>query len=142
TIASLGNFRRKGMLMAGAACCLAVTITLYSQVTFFLMALPLLALGTCCFMTYSTMNQTIIQTITPDQYLGRVMGLLLMNNGLQPLGSFIFGLVAQFYGVRTAIIIAGFCAMTSVTFILTRFPAIRSWRAEEPEIIRVPEPKP
>ena len=131
-LASLGNFRNKGMLLSGAAACLTVAITLYSQVTVFLMALPLLALGTCCFMTYNTINQTIIQMITPDEYRGRVMGLHMMDHGLTPLGSFVFSLLAELYGVRMAIMTAGFCAMIVVALILMLFPAIRNFRTGAP----------
>ena len=106
-----------------------MAITLYSQVTVFLLALPLLALGTCCFMTYNTLNQTIIQTVTPDEYRGRVTGLQMMDHGLSPLGAFIFGTLAEFYGIRLSIFVAGICAMTSVTMVLTFFPAIRNFRS-------------
>ena len=90
------------------------------------MALPLVAIGTCCFMTYKTLNQTIIQTLTPDEYRGRVMGLFMMNHGLTPFGTLIFGAIAELYGVQSAIIAAGACAILSVTIILLRFPVI--WR--------------
>jgi hypothetical protein len=128
-IASMGNFAPKGKLLAIAASGLAITITLYSQVTMFLVAIPVLAVGTCCFMTYQTMNQTIIQTITPDEYRGRVMGLHMMDHGLTPLGTLIFGTIAELYGVRTAMFVAGSCAMVTVAFILLRFPAIRTYRS-------------
>jgi MFS family permease len=131
-LASLGNFRSKGLLLSGAAAVLTLAITLYSQVPVFLMALPLLALGTGCFMTYNTINQTIIQTITPDEYRGRVMGLHQMDHGLSPLGAFVFGTLAELLGVRMSIFIAGVCAMTFVTLILTFFPAIRSFRSGAP----------
>jgi MFS family permease len=129
-IASMGNFAPKGKLLAIAASGLAITITLYSQVTIFLVAIPVLATGTCCFMTYQTMNQTIIQTITPDEYRGRVMGLHMMDHGLTPLGTLIFGTIAEIYGVRSAMFIAGSCAMITVAFILLRFPAIRTYRSD------------
>jgi MFS family permease len=131
-LASFGNFRKKGLLLSAAAVCLTIAITLYSQVTVFLMALPLLALGTGCFMTYNTINQTIIQTVTPDEYRGRVMGLLMVDQGLSPLGALIFGTLAELYGIRLSILIAGCCAMTSVAFVLIRFPAIRSFRSGLP----------
>ncbi|HLF76776.1 MAG TPA: MFS transporter [Dehalococcoidia bacterium] len=139
-LASLGNFRNKGLLLSGAAACLTVAITLYSQVTVFLLALPLVALGTCCFMTYNTINQTIIQTITPDEYRGRVMGLHMMDHGLSPLGAFLFGTLAELYGVRLSIFVAGVCAMTSVAFVLTFFPAIRSFRSGVPAESVSPQP--
>jgi hypothetical protein len=128
-LASMGNFRRKGMLMGGCAAGLTVAITLYSQMTVFLLALPLVAVGTGCFMTYNTLNQTILQTVTPDEYRGRVMGLQMMDHGLSPLGTFIFGTLAEIYGVRLSIFVAGCCAMASVAFVLTFFPAIRSFRS-------------
>jgi predicted MFS family arabinose efflux permease len=131
-IASMGNFARKGAVLAVAATGLATMITLYSQITVFLVAVPMLALGTCCFMTYQTMNHTIIQTITPDEYRGRVMGLQMMDHGLTPLGTLIFGAIAEVYGVSTAMMIAGLCGLVAVTFILARFPAIRMYRSDMP----------
>ena len=142
-IASMGNFARKGMLLAVAAVGLAVMITLYSQVTVFLLAIPVLALGTCCFMTYQTMNHTIIQTITPDDFRGRVMGLQMMDHGLTPLGTLIFGTIAEFYGVSTAMFIAGSCALLVVIVILVRFPAIRTYRSDvlHPSLIQNTTPE-
>jgi len=133
-IASMGNFARKGLLLSVAAVGLAAMITLYSQVTVFLVAIPVLALGTCCFMTYQTMNHTIIQTITPDDYRGRVMGLQMMDHGLTPLGTLIFGGVAEVYGVSTAMMAAGLCGLVTVLFILARFPAIRTYRSDMPAV--------
>ena len=135
-IASLGNFRNKGLLLSGGALGLSIAIMIYSQVTLFFLALPLLALVTCCFMTYNTTNQTIIQTITPDEYRSRVMGLHLMDHGLTPLGSLLFGTLAELYGVSTAIFIAGLCAITFVSIILIRFPTIRAFRSGlTPELV-------
>jgi MFS family permease len=142
TLASMGNFRRKGLLMSGCAAMLTVSITLYSQVTIFLLALPLVALGTGCFMTYNTLNQTILQTVTPDEYRGRVTGLQMMDHGLSPLGTFIFGTLAEIYGVQTAIFIAGICAMTSVASVLTFFPAIRNFRSGAVIESVAPRPRP
>ena len=51
-----------------------------------------------------------------------------MSNGLSPLGAFIFGTLAEFYGIRLAIFTAGVCAMTSVALLITFFPAIRTYK--------------
>jgi MFS family permease len=139
SLASLGNSGRKGLIMSGAAVSLAVAVTLYAVVTDFFVALPLAALATGSFTTYSTTNQTIIQTITPDHFRGRVMGLLMVNNGLTPFGTFAFGVIAEVYGIQGAIIIAGVCALVSVTLILTRFPSIHSFRFTPDEIAGEPD---
>ena len=142
TLATFSSFRRRGLAVSAAAVCLSITITLYSQVTVFLIALPLVAIGTCSYMTYSTMAQTIIQSITPDEYRGRVMGLFMINNGLTPFGTLIFGAIAELYGVQSAIIVAGSCAILSVTIILLRFPIVWQFRSSPTGVLEeLPAPE-
>jgi MFS family permease len=145
-LATFSSFSRKGLIISGAVLVLTITITLYSQVTYFFLAVPMLALATCCYMTYNTVNQTIIQTITPDEYRGRVMGLQMMDHGLTPLGTLILGAIAEVWGVSTAILLSGLCAMTFVSFVLIRFPAIREFRtgihAEALPVETEPAPRP
>ena len=95
TIASFGNFRNKGLLLAVAIISQALAVTFYSQITLFVLALPFLAIATCSWTTFSTLNQTILQTVTPDEYRARVMGLRMMDNGVTPLGSLVFGALAE-----------------------------------------------
>lgn len=130
TIASLGNFRSKGLLLSAGALCLAGTITIYSQITVFLVALPFLALATGSLMTYTTLTMTIIQTTTPDEYRGRVSGLNFMVHGFTPFGSLLFGAIAEFYGASTAMLIAGVCALSFMLLILASFPSIRAFRSD------------
>jgi MFS transporter, DHA1 family, staphyloferrin A biosynthesis exporter len=137
-MATLSGLQRKGLVLSVAACCLTMTIFLYSQVPYFFLAVPLLGVATCCFMTYNTINQTIIQTITPDEYRGRVMGLQMMDHGLSPLGSLVFGTIAEFWGVQTAISIAGLCGLSFVLLILARFPSIRAYRTAAPVEVVAP----
>jgi hypothetical protein len=56
----------------------------------------------------------------------------MMDHGLTPLGTLIFGAIAEVYGVSTAMMIAGLCGLVAVTFILARFPAIRMYRSDMP----------
>jgi MFS family permease len=133
TIASLGNFRYKGMLLSVAILCQAISVILYSQVTLFLLALPFLALATGSWTTFNTLNQTVLQTVTPDEYRARVMGVRMMDNGITPLGSLVFGVLADVYGISTTILIAGVCGLMVASFILVRFPAIRNFRTGAPE---------
>ncbi len=127
-IASFGNFRNKGLLLSAAVICQALAVISYSQITLFVLALPFLALATCSWTTFNTLNQTILQTVTPDEYRARVMGLRMMDNGVTPLGSLVFGVLAELYGISTAILIAGLCGLTVALLILARFPAIRTFR--------------
>jgi MFS family permease len=141
TIASLGNFKHKGLVLSVAILCQAFAVICYSQITWLLLALPFLTLATGSWTTFNTLNQTILQTVTPDEYRARVMGVRMMDNGLTPLGSLVFGVVADVYGVSTAILIAGICGMAIALFIIVRFPAIRNFRTGAPEeaIVSAPE---
>ena len=139
-IASLGNFRRKGLLLSGAILCQALAVTLYSQITLFVLALPFLALATFSWTTFNTLNQTVLTTVTPDEYRARVMGVRFMDNGLTPLGSLVFGMLAEVYGISTTILIAGLCGITVASIILWRFPAIHTYRTGESREVVAPTP--
>jgi hypothetical protein len=56
----------------------------------------------------------------------------MMDHGLTPLGTLIFGGIAEVYGVSNAMMAAGLCGLVAVTFILVRFPAIRNYRSDMP----------
>jgi predicted MFS family arabinose efflux permease len=129
TIASLGNFAYKGPLLLIGAVFLGSAMVAYSQVTTMSLAIPLLGIVAFCFTTYSTLNQTILQTVTPDEFRGRVTSLHLMDQGLVPLGSLIAGTVAEFFGVSVTILIFGFATMFFVLLIGGRFKAIRGFRS-------------
>jgi MFS family permease len=133
TLATLGSTRRTGLLLSGATISLTLAIAIYSQVTVYLLALPILAMASGSFMTYMALNQTLIQTITPDEFRGRVMGLYLMNRGTAPLGSFVFGTIAEVWGVKLAMEIAGFSGLALVLLILVLFPTIPRYRSSSVE---------
>jgi MFS family permease len=48
--------------------------------------------------SYTSQNQTIIQLLTPAPFLGRVLGIYMLNYGLLPIGCLIAGLLANFLG--------------------------------------------
>ena len=54
---------------------------------------------------------------------------LLMDHGLTPLGSLIAGIVAEFFGVSTTVLIGGIATMSFVLLIGGRFGAIRAFRS-------------
>ena len=129
TVASLGNFAYKGPLLLIGAVFLGSAMVAYSQVTIMTLAIPLLGIVAFCFTTYSTLNQTILQTVTPDEFRGRVTSLHLMDQGLVPLGSLIAGTVAEFFGASTTVLVFGFATMAFVLLIGGRFSAIRGFRS-------------
>jgi hypothetical protein len=68
---------------------------------------------------HGTALVTSIQTLTNREYLGRVMSILMMNQGLSGVGTFFVGFLAEGVGVQWAI--GGFTAMLvllSIVFLI------------------------
>jgi hypothetical protein len=62
---------------------------------------------------YQTMSQTILQTHTPQEVLGRVLAILtLAIQGMIPLGALQSGLIASAFDARTAAVYCGLTAMS------------------------------
>lgn len=107
TIATLGNVRRKGLLLFGGLIATGFFLVLFSRSTSFLLSLVLLVLVGGWQMVYMTTNQTLLQLATPDEFRGRVMGIYLENRGLLPLGSLLAGTLASFLGAPGAVTLMG-----------------------------------
>ena len=53
------------------------------------------------------LNASLIMEETDDEYLGRVMGVYMLNFGLIPLGAIPLGFIAQWFDVRLSFAVAG-----------------------------------
>jgi hypothetical protein len=60
------------------------------------------------------------------------MGLHMMDHGLTPLGSLVFGVVAEYYDVSGAMLLAGLSGLAFVLFVLARYPMVRAYRTGRP----------
>jgi MFS family permease len=66
--------------------------------------------------SYMTQNQTIIQTLVPNEFRGRVIGIYMLDRGLMPLGSLLAGVMASLLGARLAVAIMGIsCFLLAVS---------------------------
>ena len=125
SIASLGNMERKGIFMLGAVFTLGICLMLFSFSRSFPLSLVMLVLLGAVQMSYMTMNQTILQLSTPDEFRGRVMGIYMLNQGLLPLGSLLAGTMADFLGAPTAVFIMGASVSILALAFVTRARSLR-----------------
>jgi MFS family permease len=123
-LASIPN-RKRGFLVlgGGAVAGLGLVILAFSNSWYLsLAAMFVIGVGQA---VHSTALVTALQALTDADYLGRVMSILMMNQGLSGLGTFFVGILSESIGVQQAI--GGFAMvliLLSVSFLIF-IPKIR-----------------
>ena len=123
--ANLDEFRRKGMLMLGAAVVFGVLLFALAVSPWFGVALALMAGMGFASMTFTTVNSAAIQMVIPHEVRGRVMSVMMMTFGLMPLGAVPAGIAAQSIGAPPVVAVGAvlFVISTLGTFALA--PSLR-----------------
>lgn len=125
SIASLGDIKRRGLLLYGALIGMGVMLILFSQSRSFPLSLALLVLAGGFQMAYMATNQTLLQLTTPDEFKGRVMGIYMLNQGLLPLGSLFAGALASVWDAPTAVTVMGIAVLGMTVVALVALPSMR-----------------
>ncbi len=95
TIASVGRWQGNGKLLFGGAAGFALSLVLFSRSPVLLMAVVFIFLAGLSNTGYTSQNQTMLQMLTPQELRGRVLGVRLLDRGLQPIGSALAGVLAS-----------------------------------------------
>jgi hypothetical protein len=74
---------------------------------------------------YSVVNSTVVQTLTPREMQGRVMGVYQMTWNVQLPGSLMVGALADVAGAPTALAAAGMLSAGAVAALLALRPGLR-----------------
>ena len=128
-IASLGNYRYKGLVLLWSGIGFGLSLVLFCAVADsgnFALSLVMLALTGAFGTAFMSLNQAIVMILTPPEMRGRVTGLFMTTFGLQPLGALPIGMLTDAFGAPLTI--GGFGAITLLLFIgVTLFrPRLRS----------------
>lgn len=126
-LASLGNsLRRQGLFLVGSIIILGFFLILFSQITYFPLALISLVLVGIFQMLFLASTNTILQMIVPDELRGRVMSLYMLDRGFMPIGAMFAGVTAHFIGAPLTVAIMGAVVIVLAVLVAWRVPAIRS----------------
>lgn len=125
TLASLQNFRRKGLLLISAVTMLGFFLILFSQSSWMPLSLALLTLVGACQISFMATNNTLLQLLVPDELRGRVMSIYMLDQGLMPLGSLFAGVMAAGMGAPFAVTVMGAIVVVLALGAFVRVPAIR-----------------
>ncbi len=121
-----GNMRNKGTffmraMMVGTAC-----LFLMGRATAYWQLMVLALIMGCAGGIFINMNQGLIQSNTPGDLMGRVMGLFtLVQGGLTPLGALTMGLIAAAIGPGLTMSIAAAFAFFVVVYTYFTSPELR-----------------
>jgi len=102
-IASLGDFRRKGLLCIGLAFGFGAAVALFGFSDSYPLSLALLIAVGLLGAGYLAVNNTLIQSNVPHEMLGRVMSIYVMTFAMMPLGTLPLGAVSEAIGAQPAI---------------------------------------
>lgn len=124
-------------IIAAASITCGILLALFSLTrSLWLAVLCLIPLGITITCQLSTSN-TLVQYLTPDHLRGRVMGLhVMMFAGLNPIGAFIYGALADKIGTPTALAISGLLLLLgSLRFVFT----LKSFRIKARRLLTLTE---
>jgi MFS family permease len=113
-IASLGDFRRKGTLLLTLALGFGLTLGFFGLSHNFGLSLVILVAVGAGGTGYMAVNNTLIQSNTPQEVLGRVMSIYMITFALMPLGTLPISAIAEAIGVGMAVAVGG-----AIIFIFT-----------------------
>jgi MFS family permease len=121
-VAFLSGARDRGRIVVTGVALFGVLL-----IVFGLSGIVALSLGTILvlglvYATYSTMNDTLIQTNVDDAYRGRVMAAYSMFWGLSPIGGLLAGFLAHYVGVQWAVAINGMLVLLYVPYLVFGTP--------------------
>jgi MFS family permease len=124
-VANMDRYPRKGRIMFIAAMSTGVFLIAFALSPIFGVALPLLTMVGFSSMIFMTVNNTVLQSVIPDNVRGRVMSVMMMTFGLMPLGAVPASIAAAFIGTPAVVAIGGVLMMTTVVALFALYPAFR-----------------
>jgi MFS family permease len=127
TLASFGSrVKRQGLLLVGSIIVLGGFLVLFSQITWFPLALVLLVVVGVFQMLFLASTATILQMMVPDELRGRVLSLYMLDRGFMPLGALFAGTAAHFIGAPLTVAVMGAIVILLTLIVAWLVPAIRT----------------
>jgi MFS family permease len=112
-----GTLAMKGPIMLAMAMLYAGMVGVFALSHWYLLSYALLVVAGFANSINLTLNSSLVQFSTSDEYRGRVSGLYFMTGGLQPFGSLTMGGMIALAGLQPTV--AAFCfAAVAVTLLL------------------------
>jgi len=129
-MASLGGFRRKGLLVTVGSLLFPCTLILFSASRSYPLSAALLAVVGFALVTQNATINTLMQSLAPDDLRTRVMALFALSFfGTHPFSALLSGALAEAFGPATAVGIGAAIALVFAVGLLLRAPSLRNLEA-------------
>ena len=106
-LASLGNYRRKGLMAFATAIGFGAGLMAFSLTDNIYTFLAVLLFVNACAMAVDTLYKALMQDLVPDEERGRAMGSWVLSVGFAPVGHVGVGALAGVVGAPAALLING-----------------------------------
>ncbi len=106
-LAGLGHFKAKGYFFLLSSLVYGFLLFLFSFSHWFFLSLFILFLVGIVDMFSKTINQTLVQLLSPDALRGRILGVYMLERGMKPVGGFMMGAGASLLGAPLALAAGG-----------------------------------
>lgn len=125
-LAALGNFRHKGKLLVLSSLVFSFALILFSLSRLYTLSIiALILIGWGSVAAIATIN-TLLQTIVPDAFRGRVMSVFMFTfAGLMPFGNLIAGAVSEGLGVSFTLMASGIICTLLFMIINILYPDLK-----------------
>jgi len=137
TVASLGNYKRKGLLLLIAGTCFGVMVLLFGNsanlgsllhigpAAYYLALFFLMIIGMSS-SSYTATSSTVIQMSASDEFRGRVTSFFSIIMGLYPISIMIAGTMSEAFGAPRTLTIWGICLVVFMLIMAFSTSRIRS----------------
>ena len=125
-LAARKNIAHKSLVTLACSATFGLFLCGFAMAPSLWVGLPFLALAGASSSVYMTLNGTIVQELTPDEYRGRVSSVYMMTWGMMPLGAVPLGAVADVWGAPAAVFLGGaICAVFTGAMLLVGLRDLR-----------------
>ena len=124
-LASLRDYRRKGLLMLALAAAFGIGLMGFSVSSAAVFFIVLLGVVNACAMSVDTLYKTLMQSNVADEERGRAMGSWVFSIGVAPVGHMGVGALASALGAPGALLVNG-AVLTAISVVAAlKLPTIR-----------------
>jgi MFS family permease len=110
----------KGKLLFGSILGFGLALVLFAVSSFYPLSLAIMFIIGAVSQSYRIVERVIIQETVPEQMRGRILGIVMMDSGLVPLGTLFIGSLAEYAGPIVALGFMGLVCIGTVLAVTLR----------------------